>query len=176
MIVGIDPGTKACGAGVLDAVNRLQSAKLVQAKGPDQLAVGVLDYVTDCLRIGGPGGSSAVMFITPLHVLIEYPQAYQPGQQDGDQNDLLRVALVAGACGGAIRSRFAHATIEYVLPRNWKGTIDADVFTNRIAGRLEPSEERAIIRCIPSLMHNVYDGIGLALHAAGRMARRRVYE
>lgn len=168
MIVGIDPGTKACGVGVLDAVSRLTAAKLIQGTS-FALPLAVLDYVTEVRRTGSDP-------IEPLRVVVEYPQAYLPGQQKGDQNDLIRLALVAGACAGMIKARFPYAEVELILPRAWKGTIDPDVFTHRIEGRLSPEEVARIERCAAGLRHNVLDGIGLALHAAGRMERKRIYE
>ncbi len=169
MKVGVDPGTKACGVGVLDALDLLTGARLISGASPDLIALAVLDYVTDLRR-------SSFEAHEPLHVIIEYPQAYLPGQQKGDQNDLIRLTLVAGAVAGAIKARFPYALIEFVLPRAWKGTIDPDVFTTRIEGRLSAQEVSRIDSCAASLRHNVLDGIGLALHSAGRMARRRVYE
>lgn len=172
MIVGIDPGVKACGVGVLDAVGQLKGARLVRGLAPGDLAIGVLDFVRELRRSGAEMHER-------LRVVIEYPQAYAPGQQKGDQNDLIRLTLVAGACGGAIRAAFDHATLatlEFILPRTWKGTIDPDVYTSRIEGRLSPLEVARIESCPANLRHNTLDGVGLALFSAGRLERRRTYD
>lgn len=169
LTIGIDPGVHACGLGIVMGTE-LVYASLVRATGeayhrPELLGALVAQEIAKCAINAGRTG----------RIVIEYPQSYVAGSQKGDQNDLIRLALVAGACGGALEAH-GRGPVEFIYPRVWKGTTDADVFTKRIEKRLEVSELPRIMPCPESLRHNVLDGIGIALWACGRLDRRRVYD
>lgn len=97
---------------------------------------------------------------TYSYVVCEVPQIYQKQQRKGDQNDLIDVALVAGAVlstegtGGAIPVR----------PREWKGSqAKADHQASKILPRL-PKEILSKLEKIPkTLRHNAIDAAGLGL-------------
>ncbi len=105
----------------------------------------------------------------PRGVGVEVPRVYPAAKQKGDQNDLIAVAMVAAACASA----FVGANVFSYYPRDWKGTIDGDVMTERIKGRLAPHElER--VQLAGALSHNIFDGIGIGLHHFNRLQPKRV--
>ncbi|NOJ83830.1 hypothetical protein [Myxococcus xanthus] len=63
-----------------------------------------------------------------------------------------------------------------VYPRDWKGSLDADAFIERIKQRIDAAEHlRVELPSYSSLHHNVWDAIGIGLHALGRLAPHRVF-
>lgn len=100
------------------------------------------------------------------HVLMELPQVY-PGLRAKDPNDLISIATDAGLRIGRFRPE---ASVQFVKPRGWKGTIAKDVFTRRIvkvAASIGPArgvDLRAALAAVPSeLRHNAIDAVGLGL-------------
>ncbi|WP_246137120.1 hypothetical protein [Myxococcus llanfairpwllgwyngyllgogerychwyrndrobwllllantysiliogogogochensis] len=109
----------------------------------------------------------------PHQLVIEMPRVYSAAHQKGDQNDLIQLAGVVGMLGGYLPNV---ASRRSVYPRDWKGTVDADAFIERIKQRLSPVEHlRVELPSATSLHHNVWDAIGIGLHALGRLAPRRVF-
>ncbi|MCP3060953.1 hypothetical protein LXT21_19390 [Myxococcus sp. K38C18041901] len=109
----------------------------------------------------------------PHQLIIELPRVYSAAHQKGDQNDLIQLAGVVGMLGGLLPSV---ASRRSVYPRDWKGTLDADAFIERIKQRLDATEHlRVELPATSSLHHNVWDAIGIGLHALGRLAPRRVF-
>lgn len=106
----------------------------------------------------------------PTELAIETMQWYDASAQLGDQNDLGGVQLVAGAIIGKLDV----VSVSY-HPRDWKGTVDGDVFTDRILERLSVTEKAAITRVSESVDHNTIDGVGVGLKRLGRMEPRRVF-
>lgn len=109
---------------------------------------------------------------------VEWPKMLPPGQQKGDQNDLPHLAAVSTAFAMA----FPAVPVKSFIPREWKGTIDPDVMTDRIHKRLTPTELTRVEWVSKSrdplkgdIMHNVFDAIGIGLHMLGRLDRQRVY-
>lgn len=172
--LGVDVGKHEIGVGLMREKTLIAGALLRRGHevGPDRLSVRVLDWLIVKLTAQG----FLALGSAPLRVVIEYPQAYRPGQQEGRQQDVVDLALVSGAVAGLIRSRFDSAVIEIILPRVWKKTIDGDAMTDRIERRLTPAEAAALEPCIASLRHNMIDGVGIALWAVGRLEKIRVYE
>ena len=106
-------------------------------------------------------------------VVIELPRSYPGSRQKGDQNDLIDLAQVVGRYAEAFRREGAEVALVY--PRTWKGTLPKDVMVERIKGRLSAAEHaRVELPSAASLAHNVYDAIGIGLHALGRLAPRKV--
>jgi hypothetical protein len=98
-------------------------------------------------------------------VVIERPQVYTQRKQKGDPNDLITVALNAGAFAGLF---YGQALIHDYRPHRWKGQIPKGVAIERFQRRLS-IEERARVEEVPkTLMHNVWDAVGLGLHHIGR--------
>jgi hypothetical protein len=94
-------------------------------------------------------------------VVIEKPMIYPNAK--ARPNDIITLALVAGR----YRERFSEAKrVEYVLPREWKGTIDGDVMTKRIEAALVYKDMPAVnaMRKVAtgSVQHNAIDAVGIA--------------
>jgi hypothetical protein len=116
-------------------------------------------------------------------VIIERPQVYAGRMSKGDPNDLITLAIQVGR----YTERFQHLACEHVLPRSWKGTVDADVLCRRVYAVLSEAE-RAILDpvlvplarapfCTENLTkgkrHNVIDAVGLGRWSASqRLAAR----
>jgi len=87
----------------------------------------------------------------------------------GDPNDLIAIS----ARGAWFAGRMAPYIFDYeaVTPRQWKGTVDGDIFLTRITKRLDERELGLLDTCgaIDSLKHNVIDAIGLGLWKVGRL-------
>lgn len=174
--LGVDVGKHEIGVGLARDKTLIAGALLRRGHetGPDRLSVRVLDWLI--AKLNTPGMPPLTSGAVSLRVIIEYPQAYRPGQQEGRQQDVVDLALVSGCVAGLIRSRFDNALIEIILPRTWKGTVDGDVMTRRIENRLLPHEAACLEPCPASLRHNMIDGVGIALWGADRLDRIRVYE
>lgn len=159
-LVTIDPGLRHCGLAVFrDGV--LRAAYLVRLGADDaQTAAARFALATQVFSLAGH----------PDRLVIELPRIYPAARQKGDQNDLIQLATVAGAVVGRVLARH----VEFIYPRTWKGTINADVMTERITERLTADESTRVEKCPASLSHNVYDAIGIGLHVLGRLEPRRV--
>lgn len=106
-----------------------------------------------------------------LDLVIEYPQVYQRvgGKTKGDPNDLLPLASICGGVAAGVVADLKRA----VHPSEWKGSVDGDVFIERIKQRLTKNE---LVRLpVGSLAHNAIDAVGLGLWYLNRLERRRVY-
>lgn len=168
-LISIDPGVRRCGV-ALFVDERLVRAGLVSLtaaaaeEGDAECCNALAGAVT-----GFPG---RIPYLTDI--VVEFPKVYPAAQQKGDQNDLLRLAAVAGACMTRVT---VFGERRFVFPREWKGTIDPDAFIER---RIKPAlaaEEHARIELpsAKSLSHNVYDAIGIGLWALGRLEPKRVF-
>lgn len=109
----------------------------------------------------------------PFQLVIELPRVYAAAHQKGDQNDLIQLAGTVGMLGGFLPGVSSRQS---VYPRDWKGSLDADAFIERIKQRLDAAEHlRVELPSTSSLQHNVWDAIGIGLHALGRLAPRHVF-
>lgn len=98
-------------------------------------------------------------------VAVELMQSYDAKHQAGDQNDLIELAGVAGAVVGL----FADASAVSYTPREHKGQVPKEVHNARVQKKLTPEERAAVEECAPSLMHNVWDAVGIGLFQLGRL-------
>jgi hypothetical protein len=164
-VVGIDPGLPACGASVFDESGTLQRAALVRNKKDGTLperwqgaALAVQEWL-------GHGPDNVTL-------VVEMPKIYPASRQKGDQNDLINLAGVVSALCVLLYS----SGTRIIYPRDWKGTLDPDDMIRRVQGRLSQTEhERIEMPSAASLQHNVWDGIGIGLHALGRLEPKRVF-
>ncbi|WP_338865531.1 hypothetical protein [Myxococcus stipitatus] len=174
-LVSIDPGLRHCGVAVFD-VPVAEPASLLAAglpKNPEpqggelalsswaSMALAVHEWLHP--RLGDE----------PHHLIIEMPRVYAAAHQKGDQNDLVHLSGVVGTLGGYLPNV---AMRRSVYPRDWKGTLDADAFIERIKQRLDAAEHlRVELPSASALHHNVWDAIGIGLHALGRLTPRKVF-
>jgi hypothetical protein len=106
-------------------------------------------------------------------VVIERPQVYVHSRAKGDPNDLITLALVAGAIAGGMRtSRTKLLVVEY-RPAEWKGQVPKHVMEKRVKRSLaEHEHERVQLPSAGALAHNVWDAIGIGLHHLRGIRRR----
>ena len=95
---------------------------------------------------------------------VERPQVYSQRKWRGDPNDLVGVALVAGAVAALF------PPVDFVLPHTWKGSAPKDVVAERVRGALSEEELR---RLPPKMRHDVWDAVGLGLWSLNRLDKRR---
>lgn len=91
--------------------------------------------------------------------VIEVPQVYPGQQQKGDQNDLIKLAIMVGryeACATTQRFR-----VVLVKPRQWKGQLPKDVCWQRVRETLTPGELTKLEKLSKSKAHNMHDAIGI---------------
>ena len=125
-------------------------------------------------------------FVVPpqdLVVLVESQKIYPIGkkQKKGGipDNDVVILARRAGELAGAYR--MAGAEREYVLPRDWKGTIpkpkngEQYIIEKRALAVLDERETQLIYSTksarAKSLDHNLIDAVGIGLWRLGRKYR-----
>ncbi|TXH08593.1 MAG: hypothetical protein E6R03_17935 [Hyphomicrobiaceae bacterium] len=107
----------------------------------------------------------------PARIVVECPRVYPSAQQKGDQNDLIDLALTVG------RMMEFGDTSEIVYPRQWKGTVDADVMTERIArtARLRGDIKHVRLPRAKSKQHNVWDAVGIGYWVFGLLNQKKIY-
>lgn len=154
MLFAIDPGSKVVGWSAFD-----------NSKLPTLIACGLL-RATSLTKMYQEARRAFYDYMG-ADVVIECPQSYsQRHLQKGPQQDLITIALV----GGIVASAANPTSIRSVLPREWKGQVDANVMLQRILKRLTDTERSLIERVKPvSLLHNCIDSAGLGLWAVGRL-------
>jgi hypothetical protein len=102
-------------------------------------------------------------------IIMELPRVY-PGSRRNDPNDLIQVTLGGVTfCSPIARHHMIPLSTRY--PQEWKGTVDADVMTERIKDELSTREKLILETCgvTPSKEHNVVDAIGIVLKEVGRL-------
>lgn len=169
--IGIDPGVRGCGVAIFadkelrvaayvkGSYSKLHPLKLAQICGDN-----VSHWISKQMGLGKPVIPCAGV------LAIEVPVSYGEAQQrKGDQNDLINVAMVSAACA----SLMPQFELVGYYPRDWKGTIDADVMTTRIKSRLSVIEAGQVWCVGAELDHNTYDAIGIGLHTLGRLKQER---
>lgn len=123
------------------------------------------------LRDVPENGLFALPFFS-VRVVIEMPRVYPVSRQKGDPNDLLQLARVVGRLQEHYLAQ--GKTVELVEPRTWKGTLAKGAMTERIKGRLHAHEMDCVALPAKHLAHNVWDAVGIGLHALGRLSPRKV--
>jgi hypothetical protein len=156
VILTVDSGTRVL------AYAGWERNKLIRTgatrSGAKTLAVRACDMVSDMLiSVCGDGRT------TISDIVVEMPVVYPHSKNKTDPNDLIALAIVAGAALGYIpvmRHRLVTAA-------EWKGQQPKDVTQRRVVKELSFKEERVLesaLSCLPSsLHHNVYDAVGIGL-------------
>ncbi len=146
-LLAIDPGAHLIGAAVF-SVNEghtLEQVEVVRFKHVSEIELWFIEKRWGVDKI-----------------VVEVPQVY-PTRGKADPNDLIPVALTAGACLSISSSSIA------VRPHEWKGSIDKKVHQARLLKGLS-ERDRAMIDAVKpaSLRHNAIDALGLGLWLIGR--------
>lgn len=147
-LLSIDPGKKAIGWAMFTE-NPLQ-------KGGDLWACGLVrgDDLKDLIK------AIASCLVGARRAIIEIPQVYQQRHWGGDPNDLIDVALVAGAVAGRLL-----CPVEFVKPHAWKGTRKKRI-CHALTRKTLTDDEWSIVESVDapsSLRHNVIDAVGIGL-------------
>ncbi|AGC44557.1 hypothetical protein MYSTI_03245 [Myxococcus stipitatus DSM 14675] len=174
-LVSIDPGLRHCGVALFDVPGG-GSATLLAAglpKNPEPQGGELSPSSWASMALAVRGWLQPRLGDESYQLIIEMPRVYAAAHQKGDQNDLIQLSGVVGMLGGYLPNV---ATRRSVHPRDWKGTLDADAFIERIKQRLDASEHlRVELPSSSALHHNVWDAIGIGLHALGRLTPRKVF-
>ena len=145
MMVSYDPGVKVAGVALWEA-SELRTAFLARGDG-------WLSTAHAALR-GMP------WYPEITEIAIEIPQVYVQSRLKGDPNDLITVALNAGA----FCSQFPNITPTEYRPHEWKKQVPKAILAKRTQTRLSIDELNCIEQAPKALMHNVFDAIGIGLH------------
>ncbi|NIQ90988.1 MAG: hypothetical protein GWM98_04570 [Nitrospinaceae bacterium] len=149
-VAAIDPGSSS-GVALFDQEG-LWDVFLLKGDAPEQ-SQELHRYLREELAAGG-WFSCAV---------VEIPQIYDRRKWKGDPNDLIKVAVTAGALAGTFFRRTG--SIEFVKPATWKGSRPKEIDNEFTLSLLTPDEllrfERA--KAPKSKRHNLIDAIGIGL-------------
>lgn len=116
------------------------------------------------------GAPKLPMNLTPDEAWIEKPVVY-PHSRKVNPDDLLKLMGLVGEWKNYLESMGCR--VEYVEPRQWKGTVPKPVHNRRTIGLLTPGE-LAILPKRPRAKdydHNMLDAIGLGLWKLKRTLR-----
>ena len=98
-----------------------------------------------------PGWGESVQPQSDMLVVIENPVIYPNGK--ARPKDVLTLARIVGR----YQERFARYEQRLVEPREWKGSVDGDIMTQRIKDALTPHERITV----GAADHNALDAVGL---------------
>jgi hypothetical protein len=99
---------------------------------------------------------------------IERPMIYPGRAQKGRQRDLIELAMIAGR----IQERAGRAKVFCFDPYQWKAQLPKAVTRDRVQEILSEQELGRIIKPRKaSLIHNIFDAIGIGLVYLGRARR-----
>lgn len=157
MILCVDSGKRAAGCSLWTLSNSLLlGAQWVRA--PDTRAEGPAAWRLLAELIG-----QWTHGVPVSHVVFETPSAYA---SDTPKRTLDLQDLV-GMCG-YLCALFPAARHTRLRPKEWKGTIDAEIVCARAWEALSEAEKARVVLPAPSYRHNVYDSIGIGLYITGR--------
>lgn len=110
------------------------------------------------------------------NAVIEKPRIYpQVKQRKGDLNDLVDLAMVAGAVAAGVDEPYFVRTL---YPHEWKGNMPKEKMTALIRSRLSDSESNLVAleeRACGRLIHNVLDAVGIGLYVSGRLTEKVIH-
>lgn len=157
-LVSIDPGVHHCGLALFDE-GRLVDARLIREHEDiePKMACGI-EHSPVAIYFGGT-------------LVVERPKVYIRGY--ANPQDLLDLDYTVGTIVGLLAGRFRK--IVTVQPREWKGTVDADVMTDRIKERWMLPGEHAVVDltgCKKNEAHNVFDSIGIGISLLNKLKLR----
>lgn len=168
MLVSVDPGLHVCGV-ALWSDGELSEAWLAVAP-TDPPPLGYLPWEWMAKAVARDLADRTPRLGADL--AIEVPQVYHQSKLKGDPNDLIDIALVAGAVATRVAAYHGGVTTTY-RPQAWKGSTPKKVMVERIKAKLSAEEH---LRVVPpraaALAHNVWDAVGIGLHHLQRQRRR----
>lgn len=171
--VGIDPGLRACGVGVVD-VKRYELLRGWLVKNPDQNGDGaetIRAMVTEVVRQLGNFLASESIFTADLLVAEKMAIRFGPRGEvlTKQPSTIIRLAEISGGLVASLPAR----RVELAAPATWRGAVKrgttADENDGTIWNQLQAFErERAPDAEKKSTGHNVVEAIGMAKWGARR--------
>lgn len=172
VLLSVDPGVRECGCAIFWNSQLVRAELVVNPvkRGQDVASAFAMAEAVNRWYLDNQPERMPVM--TDQRLVIECPTVRKAGDQKGDQNtSIVPLTLVVGAVAGRIG-----LTCSQFFPRDWKGTLNGDVFIReRIIPAVSSAERPRVFLPTESLAHNVWDGVGVGLKALGRLEPRRVY-
>lgn len=182
-LLSLDPGLRKCGVALWRGGELVAARLLVSERAPSQVedvAADVAAMAEAVCYFGAPhpgGGQRGLLDLARdgLRLACEYPRTYGGRASRGDANDLVSVALVAGA----IQGRLGCAST-FVLPEEWKGGIPKPDSKAAYLRDGYPVEERAKLKLTTTELiqvdltrdwrknMDVWDAVGIGLWALKR--------
>lgn len=152
-LLNVDPGLRKCGAALWHE-GELLSARLLESE-PDSddmhALVQAMTYaVCTWTMLEVLGGFALSLLSSHLHLVCEYPRTYGGRSNRGDANDLISVALVAGAILGRLA-----CPSRLMLPEDWKGGIPKPQTKAEYLRDGYPVEERTKAKLSPAELARV---------------------
>ena len=159
-LVAVDPSTEATG------VATFEDGKLIYVEILRGIGLGADGMIFDIVM--------SLRDYDSDDVIIESPTVYRRGGK-GDANDLIPVAIIAGAAACALVNHtrvLRQIPIEFVEPRTWKGSVPKDIQNKRDLKKLSPEELELFHRMLRKeprgLINNAADAVGIGLYKLGR--------
>ena len=136
---------------------------------PGKHYLGVASWIDDELIDARLHETAGYQLSTVIDVLaIEKPMIYPGRAQKGRQRDLIELAMVAGRIMAAV----PRAAIHCYEPYQWKAQLPKSATRERVQAILSEKEQKRIAKPKKaSLLHNVFDAIGIGLVDIGRAKR-----
>jgi hypothetical protein len=182
-LVSIDPGIRGCGFALWENATLRYGAYVPSActkdNGPEA-CLAMAEALCNVMHARWP-----LYAVHECKVMVEWPRIYSTQAKKGDKakadpNDLLGLVGVdmafLGMLKGPLENRFSR-----VYPEQWKGQLPKETADGsnpvmmRVLKRLSVQEKAAIAPCSRSLEHNMFDALGIGLHALGRFERERIF-
>lgn len=160
MLLAVDPGLRGCGVALFDTAGRLVRCAYLRGSKDAKDAEAWAEMAQEVYDWGAADA---------LRVVSEFPKVYAAGKSKGDPEDLLQLAGVVGALTALFRGEVTE--FQVLRPYEWKRQVPKDIMAGRIADRLSMEETSVARHGMPSksFAHNVWDAIGIGLHAVGRL-------
>ena len=155
--VGVDPGTRLCGVAweCDDPRFARRVAYVVRSKAPS-LELRALDMATQIAN-----GLPVSQFERPTAIgCVEFPRFYGTAKSEGDPNDLVDLAGVAGVVLGVLSTRLSLAP-SMPYPRAWKGSTPKKIHNERLARDFPHWVEPVKRNTSKSMQNHVWDAVGL---------------
>lgn len=100
----------------------------------------------------------------PEKTVIELPIYHTGGKSKVSPNTLIKLGFNAGRLCPV-------GDVDTIFPVTWKGNLPDDILYRRVLSGLTEQERSLIPKLAKSYLHNVWDSIGIGLHAQSRMPR-----
>lgn len=154
-LLAVDPGIRGCGVAVFDGATLVWAGYV-----PNPLTTG--DGLEEVRRVGYAVLAAAYLRGSPpWRVVVERPQVYFGTKSN--PNHLLNLTAIAGVIVGRGQGL---ESVDWVLPRVWKGNVSKEETETLVQQVLGPNELARVTR-VES--HDAWDAIGIGLYDLGRL-------